>query len=95
MKTIDLGYSHLPVSNVALGIMRMDALDVAQATTVLDTAADLGINYIDSADIYGGVNHPPFLVKHSSRHTSHVTNFIFNPRAASFLANATISQKHI
>ncbi|WP_436667738.1 aldo/keto reductase, partial [Latilactobacillus sakei] len=54
MKTINLGHSNIQASSVALGIMRMDALDVAQATKVIDTAADLGINYVDSADIYGG-----------------------------------------
>lgn len=54
MKTINLGHSGLQVSAVALGIMRMDALSVAQAAKVIDAAADLGINYIDSADIYGG-----------------------------------------
>ena len=53
MKTLNLGQSGLPVSPVALGIMRMNALSVAQAATVLSTAVDLGINYIDAADIYG------------------------------------------
>lgn len=54
MKTINLGHSGLQASAVALGIMRMDALNVDQATKVIETAADLGINYVDSADIYGG-----------------------------------------
>lgn len=54
MKTINLGHSGLQASAVALGIMRMDALNVDQAVNVLERAVDLGINYIDSADIYGG-----------------------------------------
>ncbi|MFB9768934.1 aldo/keto reductase [Lactiplantibacillus modestisalitolerans] len=54
MKTIQLGASHLSASAVALGIMRMDALTTTQATELLEAAVDLGINYIDSADIYGG-----------------------------------------
>ncbi len=54
MKTINLGHSGLNASAVALGIMRMDALTVDQATKVIDSAVDLGINYVDSADIYGG-----------------------------------------
>ena len=53
MKTLNLGQSGVQASTVALGIMRMNALTVAQATTVLESAVDLGINYIDSADIYG------------------------------------------
>ncbi|CAJ1230201.1 aldo/keto reductase family oxidoreductase [Lactiplantibacillus xiangfangensis] len=54
MKTINLGHSGLQASAVALGIMRMDALNVDQATKVIETAVNLGINYVDSADIYGG-----------------------------------------
>jgi len=54
LKTINLGNSGIEASAVALGIMRMDALSVDQATKVIDSAAALGINYVDSADIYGG-----------------------------------------
>ncbi|AVK61327.1 aldo/keto reductase [Lactobacillus sp. CBA3605] len=54
MKKINLGQSGMQASAVALGIMRMNALNVAQATQVLESAVDLGINYIDAADIYGG-----------------------------------------
>ncbi|KRN30542.1 aldo/keto reductase [Lactobacillus selangorensis] len=53
MKQIDLGNTDWPVSAVALGIMRMDALDNKAAVKVLEAAHDAGINYIDSADIYG------------------------------------------
>ncbi|MFC6181817.1 aldo/keto reductase [Lactiplantibacillus daowaiensis] len=54
MKSITLGATHQVVSAVALGIMRMDALTVDQATTIIDAAVGLGINYVDAADIYGG-----------------------------------------
>jgi len=54
LKTINLGQSGMQTSAVALGIMRMNSLTVDQATKVLETAVDLGINYVDSADIYGG-----------------------------------------
>lgn len=53
MKTIRLGSTQQDVSAVALGIMRMVRLDVDQATNVLETVHQDGINYIDSADIYG------------------------------------------
>ncbi|AVK63905.1 aldo/keto reductase [Lactobacillus sp. CBA3606] len=53
MKKINLGQSGIQASAVALGIMRMNALDVTQAAQVLKSAVDLGINYIDAADIYG------------------------------------------
>lgn len=50
MQKIDIG--GMKASNVALGIMRMDALTNEEAGTAIDTAFDAGINYIDSADIY-------------------------------------------
>jgi predicted oxidoreductase len=56
MKTVQLGNTNLTVSNVALGIMRMDSLSTAAAAKVLTTAKAVGINYIDAADIYGGGN---------------------------------------
>ena len=53
MKTVKLGNTNWTASNVALGIMRMDALTPAEAATSLNAAVDAGINFIDSADIYG------------------------------------------
>lgn len=41
------------VSATALGIMRMVRLDPKEATNVLENVHDKGINFIDSADIYG------------------------------------------
>ncbi|AYW49802.1 aldo/keto reductase [Tetragenococcus halophilus] len=54
MKQIKIGGTGFTGSEIALGIMRMDALTVDDAVDVLETAKKLGINYIDSADIYGG-----------------------------------------
>lgn len=51
MKKINIG--GMRVSNVALGIMRMNALSDKDAATAIEAAFDIGINYIDSADIYG------------------------------------------
>jgi len=53
MQTIQLGNSQLKASAVALGIMRMVSLDTKAAANVLETVHDQGVNYIDSADIYG------------------------------------------
>ncbi|WP_125705744.1 aldo/keto reductase [Lacticaseibacillus daqingensis] len=54
MKKINLGPSGLQVSAVALGVMRITKLDLAQATALLDTAYTSGINFFDNADIYAG-----------------------------------------
>lgn len=50
----ELGQTGLQVSRLALGCMRMAGLDVKQASQVLATCQELGINFFDHADIYGG-----------------------------------------
>lgn len=49
-----IGQTDLQGSRVALGCMRMADLDVAVACQVLSTCRELGINFFDHADIYGG-----------------------------------------
>lgn len=53
MKSVRIGDSNWEVSDVALGIMRMGTLPVPQAVVALQAAHEAGINFIDSADIYG------------------------------------------
>lgn len=54
MKKILLGSSNLEVSNIALGCMRIDALSTQEAANIIQTALDVGVNFFDHADIYGG-----------------------------------------
>jgi len=53
MKQIKMGNTYWQASAVALGIMRMEALGTQEAANALEAAHDGGINFIDSADIYG------------------------------------------
>ncbi len=53
MKQINLGATSLQIPAMALGIMRMEAKSPADAAKAIDTAYENGINFIDSADIYG------------------------------------------
>lgn len=53
MKTQAFGTTGEPVSRIALGVMRMDALDDAQAANMVGTAVESGIDFFDTADIYG------------------------------------------
>jgi Predicted oxidoreductase len=53
MKQRYIGQTNWQTSAVALGIMRMNSLSPEQAAKAIDTAYDSGINFIDSADIYG------------------------------------------
>lgn len=53
MKRLNIGNTNWTTSAVALGIMRMEALSTDDAAKAIDSAYDAGIDYIDSADIYG------------------------------------------
>lgn len=53
MKNVRIGNSNWETSAIALGIMRMADLSADQATKAIEAAHDSGINFIDSADIYG------------------------------------------
>ena len=53
MRQIKIGNTNFTGSAIALGIMRMNKLTVEEAVRALETAHETGINYIDSADIYG------------------------------------------
>ena len=58
MKSIEIGKSAVVASQAALGVMRMDALDADAAAEVVRTAAEHGVNFFDTADVYGfNVNH--------------------------------------
>lgn len=54
MKFIKLGKSELKAPAIAVGCMRMLDLDVAGAENFVNTALELGVNFFDHADIYGG-----------------------------------------
>lgn len=53
MKTINLGNSGIPASEIGLGCMRMADLSASDAEKVIRTALEEGINFFDHADIYG------------------------------------------
>ncbi|MFT9146492.1 MAG: aldo/keto reductase, partial [Oenococcus sp.] len=53
MKQIELGQSALKASQIALGVMRINERDAKQAVETVSAALDAGINYFDTADIYG------------------------------------------
>lgn len=53
MKTTKLGKTSLNIPAMALGIMRMSEKTPEEAAQAIQTAYDNGINFIDSADIYG------------------------------------------
>ncbi|EJF34870.1 aldo/keto reductase [Weissella koreensis] len=53
MRKINLGPTDLQVSDTALGVMRMDQKSVPEATEIIEKAFMKGIDFFDTADIYG------------------------------------------
>lgn len=54
MRTIKLGTSDLDVPVVAVGCMRIDSIERADAERFVQTSLELGANFFDHADVYGG-----------------------------------------
>lgn len=54
MRTMKLGNSPLEVPVLAVGCMRINRLDKAEAERFVQAAMDEGANFFDHADIYGG-----------------------------------------
>ncbi|GAE37446.1 aldo/keto reductase [Halalkalibacter akibai] len=54
MRTMKLGTSTLEVPVVSVGCMRINSLEKTEAERFVQTALDLGANFFDHADIYGG-----------------------------------------
>jgi len=54
VKTLKIGTSGLEVSEVSLGCMRIGGMEPAAVDELIKTSVDLGIDFYDHADIYGG-----------------------------------------
>jgi predicted oxidoreductase len=54
MKTIKLGKTGLDVPAIAVGCMRINKLSALEAERFVAAALDMGANFFDHADIYGG-----------------------------------------
>lgn len=54
MKRFALGHSSIDVPEIALGCMRLASMEPAKLDEHLSTALELGIDFFDHADIYGG-----------------------------------------
>ena len=54
MKTIKLGLSGLSVPTIAVGCMRINGITIPEAESFIKSSIELGANFFDHADIYGG-----------------------------------------
>ncbi len=90
MKHLNLGGVGVSVSAVALGVMRITKLNVDEATNLLESAHNAGINFFDNADIYdGGKAETLFGQALKKKPASHVMMSSSKVRSASCPANAT------
>ncbi|MDR0878773.1 MAG: aldo/keto reductase [Treponema sp.] len=54
MRTINLGLSGLQVPVIAVGCMRINRIEKKEAEAFVKGAVELGANFFDHADVYGG-----------------------------------------
>lgn len=54
MRYVDIKGTDMKVPRLAVGCMRISKMSVEEVETFIQTALDLGLNYFDHADIYGG-----------------------------------------
>ncbi len=54
MKYLSIPGTDLRLSNIIMGLMRLNGLSVKDAESLINTALENGINLFDHADIYGG-----------------------------------------
>ena len=70
MEYVHLGRSGLSVSRLCLGTMNFGPLTPPpEAHAIMDHAHEIGINFFDTANRYGGVQSPPGqLAQHDQSH---------------------------
>lgn len=54
MNTIKVKNSNLVIPEIALGCMRISSMPINEVKDLIQTSYDVGINFFDHADIYGG-----------------------------------------
>jgi predicted oxidoreductase len=57
MKTIALRGTDIVASNIAVGLMRVEQLTDERIRAMVKAGRDAGVNFFDTADVYGSVDH--------------------------------------
>ena len=76
MKTRILGKTEIPVSEVGLGAWQLgadwgDPVNEDTASSILQTAVENGVNFIDTADVYGAGRSETFIGQFLQKHPGH------------------------
>ncbi len=89
MNKIDIGKSGLLASEISLGCMRIGSMSPAEADTLINTALEVGIDFFDHADIYGGGKSEEVFAGAFADSASIANRSSCNPSAASARACST------
>lgn len=82
MKQLTIQKTPLNVSEIALGCMRINALDKQAAEGLIRGAMEQGINFFDHADIYGGGEAERFFAEAVGMHASLREQMIIQSKAS-------------
>jgi predicted oxidoreductase len=80
MKYYQLPHTNLNVSSVALGCMRIADKKQEEVDELIKTALDLGINFFDHADIYGGGKSEELFGNTLKKHPEYRKNMIIQTK---------------
>lgn len=95
MKYIDILNSDLKVSQIALGCMRIAGKTPEQLEELLSKAMDLGINFFDHADIYGGGKSEEVFGEVLKRHPDWREKMVIQTKCGICKGYYDFSKKHI
>ncbi len=94
MKQINIGGA-IPCSQIALGCMRMSALDDNATDKIIDCALENGINFFDHADIYGGGRSEELFGAYLKRHPGTRNKIVIQTKCSICPGYYDFSKEHI
>ena len=95
MKKINIGKGAISASEIALGCMRINNLSNSEASTLINTALEEGINFFDHADIYGGGRSEEVFADAINMNSSIREKFIIQTKCGIRDGYFDFSKKHI
>ena len=95
MKTIDIGKSGLLASEISVGCMRIDGLSQHEADALLNAALEVGIDFFDHADVYGGGKSEEIFADALSRSSSTREEIILQSKCGIRQGMFDFSREHI
>jgi predicted oxidoreductase len=95
MKKINIGKGAISASEISLGCMRINDLSKSEASTLINTALEEGINFFDHADIYGGGRSEEVFADAINMNSSIRENFIIQTKCGIRNGYFDFSKEHI